>query len=127
MPKLKLASAADSEAALSWVLLSPAATLKPRLPEALEPTSSVIEASLVSLSLTPTLPLIDWRLSMTAMAAESMSMLPLMVGSPLKAMSELNFRSFSRLTSTPWLFFSLRSSDCTSLVFLTSSRTTLPS
>ncbi|MNN49413.1 hypothetical protein D3C81_1639380 [compost metagenome] len=48
MPKLKDASAADSAAALSWALLSPAATLKPRLPDASEPTSSAIDASLVS-------------------------------------------------------------------------------
>ncbi|MNN83827.1 hypothetical protein D3C81_2009160 [compost metagenome] len=45
MPKLKDASAADNAAALSWALLSPAATLKPMLPEASEPTSSAMDAS----------------------------------------------------------------------------------
>ncbi|MNI60741.1 hypothetical protein D3C73_1159730 [compost metagenome] len=67
--------------------------------------------------------LIDCRLSITAMAAESRSMSPVMVGSPEKLMSELSRRSFSRFTSTPWLFFSLRSSAWMLLFFCTCSLT----
>ncbi|KAG0731904.1 hypothetical protein G6F23_014847 [Rhizopus arrhizus] len=101
MPKLKDASAADSDAALSCALLSPDTTLKPRLPDAPAPTLSPIEARLVTRLLLVALLLIDWRLSITAMAAESRSMSPVMVGSPEKLTSVLRRRSFSRFTSTP--------------------------
>ena len=57
--------------------------------------------------------LTDWRLSITAIAAESRSMSPVIVGSPLKAMSELSDRSFSRLTDTPCSLRSRRMSELT--------------
>src|SRR2546427_806700 len=94
-------------------------TLKPRLPDAPAPTLSPMEALLVTRLLLVALLLIDWRLSITAMAAESRSMSPLMFGSPEKLMSVLNRRSFSRFTSTPWLFLSLRSSAWMLLCFCT--------
>ena len=70
MPKVNEASAADSAAALSCALLSPAAVLKPRLPEAPWATFSLIDELFSSSSLSPSLLVIDWRLSMMAMAAD---------------------------------------------------------
>src|SRR5690606_10902192 len=96
MPKAKLASAADSAAALSWALLSPAATLKPRLPEAPPPASSAMLAVLSRMSLSPSFSAMVWRPSTTAMAAESRSMSPVMVGSPENETSELTDRSLDR-------------------------------
>ena len=109
-PKAKLASAADSAAALSCTLLSPAATLNCRLPEASEPASPSMAASLVTRSLMPTLPVLDWRLSISAIAAESTSMSPDTVGSPLKVISESSDSDLSMLTLTPCSSRSLRMS-----------------
>ena len=102
MPKAKLASVADSAAALSCWLLSPAPMLTPMLPEAPWATLSAADALLLRFVLLPSLPPLVWALSTMAIAAESMSMRPRTLGSPEMEMSESSFTFLSKRTPELW-------------------------
>ena len=90
-PKVKLASAAESAAALSCWLLSPAAMLTPMLPEALPAVPSVAAASLDSNPFSPTLSLLVCVLLIMARTRTS----------PLMLMSECSFTFLLKVTLSP--------------------------